>query len=189
MDSCLKEMFDHISTNKDKEPVHLILKAILIFYERNGCFPVSGRLPDMESDTENYIKLQRIFHDKMIKDVDAVCSFLQEILLKQNMSITLLNRSLVEYFCKKIDHMKLLKFGPVNSFDREFLSFRKYLAENEEETEWLLAFLLFLNFISENNSDDFISFSLNKMKSIAIPFSQKFTQKLTELYSISKFLA
>ncbi|VEU23190.1 DEKNAAC104319 [Brettanomyces naardenensis] len=49
-------------------PFWPLVKALYFFYHKHGLLPLSGVLPDMESDTEQYIALTKLYRDKFEAD-------------------------------------------------------------------------------------------------------------------------
>ncbi|KAG7192223.1 uncharacterized protein KQ657_001941 [Scheffersomyces spartinae] len=80
----------------------IYVKALENFASKNeGLLPLPGTLPDMASNTANYVQLQKIYHQKAIKDREA---FAKEV---QILSASLgreeaddLNLDLISSFCK-----------------------------------------------------------------------------------------
>jgi NEDD8-activating enzyme E1 regulatory subunit len=55
----------HLSSVGPESPIFdRLLAALKVFVDKKGVLPLSAALPDMHSDTENYIKLQRIYKDR-----------------------------------------------------------------------------------------------------------------------------
>mmetsp|Transcript_11041 Transcript_11041/g.46018 ORF Transcript_11041/g.46018 Transcript_11041/m.46018 type:complete len:167 (+) Transcript_11041:1006-1506(+) len=57
----------------------LFVASLKKFVEEEGRLPVSGKLPDMTSDTESYVGLQRIYQSKSRKDAEKLASYVDRI--------------------------------------------------------------------------------------------------------------
>jgi hypothetical protein len=73
----------------------ILTKAIKEFIdsEGNGQMPVGGEVPDMTSTTESYVKLQQIYHDKAIADLNAVSQRVAAILSSIGAPVNKIDRS------------------------------------------------------------------------------------------------
>jgi len=41
-----------------------LARALKTFYDKEGVLPVSSNIPDMESSTENYLKIKEVYKNK-----------------------------------------------------------------------------------------------------------------------------
>lgn len=55
----------------------LFLTALRIFYKTHGVLPLSGVLPDMESDTEQYMTLVNLYRDKFTSDKAEIATIIE----------------------------------------------------------------------------------------------------------------
>lgn len=109
----LKEIFDYdapLQTSK----FWVIIRAIKEYVRRNGQrLPLSGTIPDMTSDSEEYIKLQNIYKRKANEDVDGVFSVLQE---SDNMPPGCTSDAIydeIKLLCKNIRDLRVVKTTPL----------------------------------------------------------------------------
>ena len=55
------------------------LKRYLDHSDSEGFLPLQSKLPDMFSDSENYVNLLKIYRDRSQKDLDLFCQILGDI--------------------------------------------------------------------------------------------------------------
>ena len=75
--------------------------------------PLPGTLPDMASDTENYVRLQQIYRDRALKDQKLFTEQVYQILDSLGRSRDEVNQESIASFCK---NARLL-FATVGSKD------------------------------------------------------------------------
>ncbi|RLV95150.1 NEDD8-activating enzyme E1 regulatory subunit [Spathaspora sp. JA1] len=68
----------------------------------NGLLPLSGKLPDMFSDTNNYIKLQKIYHKKALQDQNLFTQEVYFILESLGRSKEGISKDSIISFCKNV---------------------------------------------------------------------------------------
>jgi NEDD8-activating enzyme E1 regulatory subunit len=81
----------------------MIAHAIKAFYQKNGCLPLPGSLPDMKAQSSVYVKLQSIYKAKARKDAQEVLETVQAMPGGKNVE-----PSEVEMFCKNARFVKLI---------------------------------------------------------------------------------
>ncbi|EGV60368.1 hypothetical protein PSN45_001870 [Yamadazyma tenuis] len=77
----------------------VLIKALKQFVDVSQQIPLSGSLPDMASDTKNYVRLQRLYREKADKDKRELVEA-TKILLKRDLTSSELDS--VSVFCKNI---------------------------------------------------------------------------------------
>ncbi|GME86444.1 unnamed protein product [Ambrosiozyma monospora] len=91
-------------------------KALKNFYEKHFVIPLSGALPDMESDTSSYIELQQLYRKKHEEDKteikDSVLSLLEEL----GRSKEEFNQQYLDTFVKNCKFMEV-HHGSTKKFD------------------------------------------------------------------------
>ncbi|KRX06740.1 Molybdenum cofactor biosynthesis, MoeB [Pseudocohnilembus persalinus] len=65
----LKTIFQHEKFQNGQESFWFLARALKQFYEKYGTLPVSSNLPDMESKTDLYQQLKKIFQQKFEEDL------------------------------------------------------------------------------------------------------------------------
>ncbi|EGW32082.1 uncharacterized protein SPAPADRAFT_139666 [Spathaspora passalidarum NRRL Y-27907] len=68
----------------------------------NGQLPLPGKLPDMASDTNNYIKLQKIYHKKALQDQELFANEVYSILDTLRRPREEISRESIATFCKNV---------------------------------------------------------------------------------------
>lgn len=69
---------DH-SISEETPLFWIFIKALSSFVELHGALPLPGTLPDMVSNTSNYVKLQEIYRRKALEDQEEFASILRRI--------------------------------------------------------------------------------------------------------------
>lgn len=119
--STIIDIFNNVKCNKinDQTPIFwLMARALREFYYNSNqgkeqYLPLSGAIPDMKSDSERYIALQKIYKDQAQKDSQAVFDHLQTLkpLAPQVESISL---DQVSTFCKNSYHLHVSDSIPIH---------------------------------------------------------------------------
>ncbi|KAI1814671.1 hypothetical protein GGS20DRAFT_585269 [Poronia punctata] len=108
----LKEVFNHEvpSEIERQSSFWIIARAINLFYQKHGCLPLPGSLPDMKAKSNVYVKLQRLYKEKARKDA-------QEVLASVRASVggKGVDPSEVDLFCKNARFVKLINAKPRGS--------------------------------------------------------------------------
>ncbi|KXJ95214.1 ThiF family protein [Microdochium bolleyi] len=70
----VKEIFEHQLTHEyeNRSTFWLVVAAVKQFYEKHGCLPVPGAIPDMKAESDVYVKLQRVYKNKAQKDAREI---------------------------------------------------------------------------------------------------------------------
>ncbi|KAI8092661.1 ThiF family protein [Halteromyces radiatus] len=94
----------------------IIARAIRDFMnnEGQGQLPLSGKLPDMKSDTKNYVGLQNAYRQKALEDLKNVTLRVDALLNKLDIPKDLLPNDAIDTFCKNAGHVKLIQFRSIN---------------------------------------------------------------------------
>lgn len=77
--------------------------------DNNGWCPLSGIIPDMTADTENYINVQNLYRQKALHDADMVYKRAQQHLRELNLSSELITDKDVKLFCREFSTIVALK--------------------------------------------------------------------------------
>lgn len=88
----------------------VIADAVKKFYEKHGCLPLPGNVPDMKAQSSVYIKLQNIYKSKARKDAAEVLALAQASPAGQEV-----DPQEVELFCKNAAFVKLINAEPLTS--------------------------------------------------------------------------
>ncbi|KAL9543592.1 hypothetical protein MBANPS3_008045 [Mucor bainieri] len=96
-----------------KSPLFWILtRAVREFVENEGGgqLPLSGKLPDMKSDTCNYINLQNVYREKALADLDAIKKRVAGLTEGSDVQIP---EETVELFCKNASSIRVIQYTPM----------------------------------------------------------------------------
>lgn len=117
----LEEVFNHrvSSEVEQNSSFWVIARAISLFYQKHGCLPLPGSLPDMKAQSSVYVKLQGLFKEKARKDAREVLELVRESAGGEHIDPTE-----VDLFCKNARFVKLInskpiEFDPGQIFDAE----------------------------------------------------------------------
>ncbi|KAI8060893.1 ThiF family protein [Gongronella butleri] len=118
--SNVQAIFQHPSCqniNAESSPFWIVARAIFEFVdsEGGGQLPLAGNLPDMKSDTTNYVQLQRVYHGKAQDDLRAVASHVHSLLQASGHDDSYVPMELIENFCKNAAHAKVIQFSTISS--------------------------------------------------------------------------
>ncbi|THH17970.1 hypothetical protein EUX98_g9034 [Antrodiella citrinella] len=86
---------------------HALLQTLKLFVESPdgpGCLPLTSTLPDVHTDTESYVKLQKMYKEQAAKE-----AALFKDILKKTYPDTPLDDSMVDLFVKNTHHVKVLR--------------------------------------------------------------------------------
>ncbi|CCH43493.1 NEDD8-activating enzyme E1 regulatory subunit [Wickerhamomyces ciferrii] len=141
--SNVKDIFSHIDeyyNDFNKRSVFWILvKALKEFVDLNdGFLPLSGELPDMDSTTENYIKLQNIYLKKAQEDLAKLKDILIKLRLKLGKESLPISDEILKNFAK---NSKFLYFSQ-NSNKLIPLNFNKIFDESHNSLILLSFFII-----------------------------------------------
>lgn len=78
--------------------------------EGGGQLPLSGKLPDMKSDTVNYIQLQNVYRTKAMSDLEAIRQRVNQLVKGFDMTIS---DESIEVFCKNAANIRVIKYKPI----------------------------------------------------------------------------
>lgn len=87
------------------------MRSVKDFIEQdsNGWCPLSGIIPDMTADTENYINVQNLYRQKALHDADLVYKRAQQHLRELNLPSELITDKDVKSFCREFSTIVALK--------------------------------------------------------------------------------
>lgn len=98
-------LFEHSKIKDENLNYHspmfwIYVKALKNFVIKNDVLPLPGNIPDMASDTTNYIKIQSIYREKALKDMNEFTVEVLKILENAGRSEEGINKALIATFCK-----------------------------------------------------------------------------------------
>ncbi|KAI3323565.1 hypothetical protein HD806DRAFT_544292 [Xylariaceae sp. AK1471] len=105
----LEEVFDHrISSEIEQQSSFwIIARAINLFYQKHGCLPLPGSLPDMKAQSSVYVKLQSLYKRKARKDAQEVLESVRASVGGEHV-----DPAEVDLFCKNARFVKLINAKP-----------------------------------------------------------------------------
>ncbi|KAL6451251.1 NAE1 NEDD8-activating enzyme E1 regulatory subunit [Candida maltosa Xu316] len=97
----LIKISDEKQINEKTSIFWIFISALKSFLSKNdNLLPLPGTLPDMASDTDNYIKLQRIYRDRALKDQILFTEEVYHILDSIGRSRSEASSDAIQSFCK-----------------------------------------------------------------------------------------
>lgn len=123
----------------------ILVKALKEFVNSDGegCLPVRGVIPDMTSDTQNYVKLQNIYKEKAEEDAHAIFLRIQEILSKLGKSPNSITEQDVRVFCKNAHCLRVLCGSSLkDEYDPNRSKVKELIANLEHEDTDILFYVL-----------------------------------------------
>ncbi|KAI8087500.1 hypothetical protein BDF21DRAFT_335428 [Thamnidium elegans] len=75
--------------------------------ESGGQLPLSGKLPDMKSDTMNYIGLQKVYREKALSDFESVKRRVKGLVEGTDVVIP---DETIEIFCKNASNLRVIQY-------------------------------------------------------------------------------
>ncbi|KAI1329120.1 hypothetical protein F5Y16DRAFT_112564 [Xylariaceae sp. FL0255] len=109
LESGLEDVFNHpvLSEAERHSSFWVIAGAIKLFYQKHGCLPVPGSLPDMKARSSVYVKLQTLYKEKARSDAQEVLE-----LARTSPGGEHVDPTEVELFCKNARFVKLINAKP-----------------------------------------------------------------------------
>lgn len=106
---------DQVLTNKiHNSKFWLLVRALKLFIEKpNFSLPLRGSIPDMTADTDNYVKLQKIYSLKAKEDVDLLSSCLSSILDSSQRSFGLISEEEIRIFARNCHCFRVIRTQPI----------------------------------------------------------------------------
>ncbi|KAJ5894783.1 hypothetical protein N7495_006474 [Penicillium taxi] len=86
----------------------VIASAVSTFYNVHNVLPLPGSLPDMKSQSADYVALQNIYKTKARQDKEEVTATVRK-LESQLARTTSISQQEIEVFCKNAAHIKLVR--------------------------------------------------------------------------------
>lgn len=136
----------------------ILIRALKSFVELYGNLPLPGTLPDMASDTNNYITLQNLYRDKAAKDKELFIEEVKRVLtiIGRLDGLTALEIELINIFCKNSHSIHVTSGSSQmtsKSLLEQMLSNKSNDYDNEEYNHLAIYFgiMTFNHFIKQNN--------------------------------------
>lgn len=105
---------DELCSNltKDSDDFWIMSAAVKKFVENEGqgLLPLQGRVPDMQSDTERYVKMQSLFRKKARADMEIVKKYMKEFLIQVGKPEDSIPEMDLKEFCKNACYLRAVHF-------------------------------------------------------------------------------
>lgn len=125
----------------------ILVKALkeFVLNEGNGLLPLRGSIPDMAADSERYIKLQRVYHDKAKQDLQAITAHVEKILSCTGIPNSHVTEDEIKTFCKNANNLRVVRTRPIfEEYSAPSSSFTETLNFQLEDPDSSLAFYVLL---------------------------------------------
>ncbi|KAJ3315447.1 NEDD8-activating enzyme E1 regulatory subunit [Boothiomyces sp. JEL0838] len=101
--------------NSDSSDFWVLIKALKLFMENEGKnhLPLPGNVPDMKADTESYVQLQKLYHDKAEADKQCLKNYV--VTLCSNLKRRMVDSEIIDIFCKNAAFLKVLRTNSLKS--------------------------------------------------------------------------
>jgi len=133
---------ESLSKLEEKSDTWYLLKALGMYIEKYKCLPISGVVEDMHSDTDSYVKLQKIYRGFGVTDSKQFEDILEEI-AAENKDHGVVDRNIVQNFVKKCSKINISRTTPFHEELANFEScnFAEILQNDwQEMLKWYIVF-------------------------------------------------
>ncbi|KAJ3321813.1 NEDD8-activating enzyme E1 regulatory subunit [Boothiomyces sp. JEL0866] len=135
------------NVNEQSSDFWIMLKALQLFVENEGKgqLPLPGSVPDMKADTESYVLLQKLYHEKADSDKQCFKNYL--VTLCKNLKRKMIDADLVDVFCKNAGFLKVIRTNslkrhlnssPDNNFSISAITLENAAKNGENELYYLV---------------------------------------------------
>lgn len=169
----LKEIFNNSQTNelnKSSSIFWIMCNSLKSFYENFNLLPITGILPDMESDSLEYMKLKNIYTEKFLNDKKILKDKILNILTKFDRvdEINDLNfDNLLDLFIKNCKFLKVINGSKIDK-SNDILNIFEFDNENFSNKSIIyLAFMICGYFYLKNKTFP-IDSNKSQLRSMAI---------------------
>lgn len=97
--------------NNTSEDFWILSEALRRFIEKNRILPVRSSIPDVTADTDNYLKLKKIFEKKAEHDREEFHTFIKELLAGSNRSIS---EEDIKTFVENIFNLNFIEYRTIS---------------------------------------------------------------------------
>ncbi|CAG0913132.1 unnamed protein product [Notodromas monacha] len=98
----------------------VLCRALKDFVAEEGSLPVRGSLPDMTSDSDGYVALQKVYRDKAARDADVVARRVRGLLRDLGRNADSISEQEVKLFCRNSAFLRLQRGTCVAKEFRQF---------------------------------------------------------------------
>lgn len=128
----------------------IMCNALKQFYDEFHILPLSGILPDMESDTAKYIKLKRLYESKFQSDKQYIKEKVLNILKGLDRPVETLDENQLTLFVRNCKFLKVIDADNQSNMKSKVLEVYKSTDRVESENALIyLAFIILETYVSE----------------------------------------
>jgi len=92
-------------TQENASEFWVCVLALRQFAEKHKCLPLSGSLPDMNSDTQSYQAIQSLYREKAQRDMEEVTQYVNDVLRLSGGSARALSEEYIRLVCKNAHYL------------------------------------------------------------------------------------
>ena len=120
----------------------IMMKALNEFIARHDCLPLKGSIPDMNSGSEQYIRLQKLYKTKAKEDAQCLSKIIQD-----TFKCSTIPDSDIHLFCKNVRYLRIIRTSPIyqemqSKTMRNLVTFRLQNDEEESDSDELRFYIL-----------------------------------------------
>eukprot|EP01104_Vermistella_antarctica_P014566 TRINITY_DN4617_c0_g1_i1.p1 TRINITY_DN4617_c0_g1~~TRINITY_DN4617_c0_g1_i1.p1 ORF type:complete len:614 (+),score=123.26 TRINITY_DN4617_c0_g1_i1:242-1843(+) len=130
-DPCLDQL------SATTENFWILVAAVKLFVEKEGGgrLPLHGSIPDMASDTDNYIALQTIYNTKAEEHIQHVCAHVRCVLTSVGRESSSISIEEVKTFCKNARYLQVTRYRTLEQEYSAETANRQLIAEELENPD------------------------------------------------------
>ncbi|CAO3595125.1 unnamed protein product [Absidia cylindrospora] len=154
--SDIQSIFEHpacTELNSQSNYFWVIARAVhdFVINEGQGQLPLSGKLPDMKSDTKSYVGLQNAYRQKALEDLQHITQRVNVLLDKFNIENETLPPDAIETFCKNAAHIKLIDYRSIREeLEQPKLDLLENMLTSDENMAYYIIFRAADRFFTEH---------------------------------------
>ncbi|CCG81238.1 putative Ubiquitin-like activating enzyme [Taphrina deformans PYCC 5710] len=143
--SSVQDLFDSPSAQEltpETDQFWFLVRAVADFVKTSGkgLLPVAGTIPDMKSDTNTYIQLQKTYRARAMRDIADIKTNLLHHLQAHGKPSTAIPESEIESFCKHAGYIKVIRYRSLGQqADEEVARVKQWMDEDDAPIYWYLA--------------------------------------------------
>ncbi|KAI9375517.1 hypothetical protein BJX61DRAFT_494006 [Aspergillus egyptiacus] len=126
----------------DSAEFWIIAAAVREFYEKYQVLPLPGSLPDMKSQSADYISLQTVYKNKARADIAEVAGTVRKIETKLGCPNKIQEKD-IEVFCKNASHIQVIRGRDIPQVDGDTQTLKRLRNELGNDESLISIFLAF----------------------------------------------
>ncbi|KAL3479323.1 hypothetical protein BJX99DRAFT_222380 [Aspergillus californicus] len=120
----------------------IIASAVREFYESHQVLPLPGSLPDMKSQSADYVSLQNIYKTKARRDVAEVTEIVRRVESQMGRAANVPPKD-IEVFCKNASHIQVTLGRDISQPDGDAQTIKRLRSELDNDESSIPIFLAF----------------------------------------------